>query len=45
MDAYVAALEAKLAEVSGIQVDQIKKNQVIFLSNHLKETFFLLKKE
>lgn len=28
MDAYVAALEAKLAEVSGIQVDQIKKNQL-----------------
>jgi len=27
MDAYVAALEAKLAEVSGIEVDQIKKNQ------------------
>ena len=27
MDAYVAALEAKLAEVSGIEVDRIKKNQ------------------
>merc|ERR1711970_356795 len=28
MEAYVAALEAKLAEASGIQVDQIKKNQL-----------------
>ena len=28
MEAYVAALEAKLAEVSGLQVDQIKKNQM-----------------
>jgi len=28
MEAYVAALEAKLAETSGIQVDQIKKNQL-----------------
>jgi len=27
MDAYVAALEAKLAEVSGINVDQVRKNQ------------------
>jgi len=27
MEAYIAALEAKLAEASGIQVDQIKKNQ------------------
>ena len=27
-DLYIAALEKKLAELSGIEVDQIKKNQV-----------------
>lgn len=27
MDAYVSALEAKLAEASGIKIDQIRKNQ------------------
>lgn len=27
-DAYIAALERKLAELSGIELDQIKKNQV-----------------
>ncbi|MPC43939.1 hypothetical protein E2C01_037596 [Portunus trituberculatus] len=28
-DLYIAALEKKLAELSGIEVDQIKKNQVL----------------
>ena len=27
-DSYIAALERKLAELSGIEVDQIRKNQV-----------------
>lgn len=27
-DVYIAALERKLAEMSGIEVDQIRKNQV-----------------
>ena len=27
-DAYIAALEQKLAEISGIELDQIRKNQV-----------------
>lgn len=30
-DAYIAALEKKLAELSGIELNQIKKNQVKFL--------------
>ena len=31
-EAYIAALEKKLAELSGIEVDQIKKNQVFTIN-------------
>ena len=37
-DNYIAALEKKLAELSGIEVDQIRKNQVWFTVAY----FFLL---
>ena len=45
-DCYIAALEKKLAELSGIEVDQIKKNQVCsyFRINLIYQNIFIIYK-